>query len=310
MAPRPGSTLPPQGGKGGGRPMPPQGGKGTVQQPGQPQVPMAGGKAPGVVQPGQSPYTPIGYPPSQVPAQGGKAPVPMGGMLGGGGNPMQPQQPSTGNPQGLSIQASPQPMPSPQELANRQQQYTQQALQSIVGYNPFNPSLNTVPYDRIDPNQTVPMPPPGTLAYNTYQQTGRLPTYGEISQPVVDPARPGSINPQVAEMIGQGNMQGAMDLQRQLAAQNGKFFPGQPMPTPAQGMLRGQPSYSPTSQEAYNRFKATAKPVAGGSLPSYEQFVQNRTTPNPQRPQRPQMPQPQQRGLSGLQLNKFRNRLG
>jgi hypothetical protein len=97
MAPRPGSTLPPQGGKGGGRQptVPAQGGKGTVQQPGQPQVPMAGGKAPGVVQPGQSPYTPIGLPPSQVPAQGGKAPIPMGGMLGGG-NPMQPQVPAQG----------------------------------------------------------------------------------------------------------------------------------------------------------------------------------------------------------------------
>ena len=97
MAPRPGSTLPPQGGKGGGRQptVPAQGGKGTVQQPDQPQVPMAGGKAPGVVQPGQSPYTPIGLPPSQVPAQGGKAPIPMGGMLGGG-NPMQPQVPAQG----------------------------------------------------------------------------------------------------------------------------------------------------------------------------------------------------------------------
>jgi hypothetical protein len=83
-----------------------------------------------------------------------------------------------------------------------------------------------------------------------------------------------------------------------------------------QGMLRGQPSYSPTSQEAYNRFTATAKPVAGGSLPSYEQFVQNINTPNPLGPQRPGtnvMPQPQppqQRGLGGLQMNKFRNRLG
>jgi hypothetical protein len=80
-AAKPGSTfrptVPPQGGKGGGRPMPPQGGKGTVQQPGQPQVPMAGGKAPGVVQPGQSPYTPIGLPPSQVPAQGGKGNMPL-----------------------------------------------------------------------------------------------------------------------------------------------------------------------------------------------------------------------------------------
>ena len=60
--------------------VPAQGGKtaapGTILNPNNPNnVPMAGGKAPGVVQPGQSPYTPIGLPPSQVPAQGGKAPL-------------------------------------------------------------------------------------------------------------------------------------------------------------------------------------------------------------------------------------------
>jgi hypothetical protein len=54
-APKPGSTF---------QSTPPQGGKG-------------GGK----------PMQP------QVPSQGGKAPVPMGGMLGGGGNPMQPGVP-------------------------------------------------------------------------------------------------------------------------------------------------------------------------------------------------------------------------
>jgi hypothetical protein len=53
---------------------------------------------------------------------------------------------------------------------------------------PFN--SNFLPYEGPDPNQTVPMPPPGTIAYNTYQQTGRLPTYGEISRPMVGPARP------------------------------------------------------------------------------------------------------------------------
>jgi hypothetical protein len=80
----------------------------------------------------------------------------------------------------------------------------------------------------------------------------------------------------------------------------GPNFTGQPMNP--QGS-RGTPSYSPTSQEAYNQFLATAKPVRGGSLPSYEQFVQNINTPRPiigpQRPMpgrpmpQPQMPQPQ-----------------
>lgn len=74
-APKPGSTLPPQGGKGG------------VQQPVQP----------------------------QVPAQGGKTPVPMGGMLGGGGQP-QPQsylqqmtQPGQNIYSGLGVPLSTQP---------------------------------------------------------------------------------------------------------------------------------------------------------------------------------------------------------
>jgi len=76
--------------------VPAQGGKtaapGTILNPNNPNnVPMPGGKAPGVVQPGQSPYTPIGLPPSQVPAQGGKAPVPMGGFMGGPGQVAPPQ---------------------------------------------------------------------------------------------------------------------------------------------------------------------------------------------------------------------------
>ena len=165
-------------------------------------------------------------------------------MAGSLGQPQQPRQPQGGFPQFPGFSGI---FPGRGQI------------------QPFNPNLNTIPYEGPDPNQTVPMPPPGTLAYNAYQQTGRLPTYGEISQPVVEPLRPGSVNPQI------------------------------------QGMSRGTPPYGPTSQEAYNRFTATAKPVAGGSLPSYEQFVQNINTQNTLGPQR---------GLGGLQLDRFRRRLG
>jgi hypothetical protein len=128
--------------------MPPQGGKGTVQQPVQPQVPMAGGKAPGVVQPGQSPYTPIGLPPSQVPAQGGKAPVPMGGFMGGPGQVQQPGQ--------VPAQGGKGNMPLPADYQSRygnygfdsglqnylDQQYVGSTRDAGVGYQ-YDPSTQT-----------------------------------------------------------------------------------------------------------------------------------------------------------------------
>jgi hypothetical protein len=98
-APKPGSTFqptPPQGGKGGGRPMPPQGGKGAVQPqrppntyPGMPLTP--------------NPSSPFYFPngpeaSAQALNQGKGQGVPMGGMLGGGGNPMQPGQPTQSLP--------------------------------------------------------------------------------------------------------------------------------------------------------------------------------------------------------------------
>jgi hypothetical protein len=89
-AAKPGSTVPPQGGKGGVQPTQPQspytpigaqGGKGGVQQPVRP----------------------------QVPAQGGKAPVPMGGFMGGPGQ----LPPGVQMPTGL-------PAPQVQQLAPAQ----------------------------------------------------------------------------------------------------------------------------------------------------------------------------------------------
>ena len=79
-APKPGSTFQPtpaQGGKGGGNPMQPQG-----TYPGMPLTP--------------NPSSPFYFPngpeaSAQALNQGKGKGVPMGGMLGGGGNPMQPQ---------------------------------------------------------------------------------------------------------------------------------------------------------------------------------------------------------------------------
>ena len=83
-APKPGSTFQPQGNRGGGRGrndnMPAQGGKG-------------GGKPmPLTPNPSSPYYFPNGPEPSaQALNQGKGQGVPMGGMLGGGGNPTQPQ---------------------------------------------------------------------------------------------------------------------------------------------------------------------------------------------------------------------------
>ena len=87
-AAKPGSTLPPQGGKGGvQQPVPPQGGKGGVRPPNTyPGMPLT-----------PNPSSPFYFPngpeaSAQALNQGKGQGVPMGGMLGGGGNPMQPQR--------------------------------------------------------------------------------------------------------------------------------------------------------------------------------------------------------------------------
>ena len=116
--------------------VPAQGGKtaapGTILNPNNPNnVPMAGGKAPGVVQPGQSPYTPIGLPPSQVPAQGGKAPLtpeqqadlaPYIDPIRPQVMPMRPGQPTPfPAPQNVGLGQAMQGVGAPQGLAQLQQ---------------------------------------------------------------------------------------------------------------------------------------------------------------------------------------------
>jgi hypothetical protein len=207
-APKPGSTF---------QPTPPQGGKGGVQ-PTQP----------------QSPYTPIG-------AQGGKAPVPMGGFMGGGGYPaMQPTQvPAQG------------------------------------GKAPLTP-------EQIDAFKPNVFPGP------------------QVQQPFITPMR--DQNPQVAEMIRQGNMQGAMDLQKQLAMQNGKIFPQQP----------GQvPQVMPMSPQQSPYYDANGRPTAVGTggpgllmQPQVQQPAQVMPRPVPQVMPRQPTPKPapmQPQGLAQLQ---------
>lgn len=220
-----------------------------------------------------------------------------------------------------------------------------------------------------NPTQNVPFRPqqiPGNLGFPSPIQSPPPFNYQNVASQYPN------INP--AEIIDLGGYSGQAYAQ-QLAKLQGMgvnglpdFNPIDPMAPQIQGMSRGQPSYGPTSQEAYNRFLATAKPAQGGSLPSYEQFVQNRSAPRPflgpQRPMQPQgpqqpfnprpypgqgndmavvtrpynpnagiepvqvqpprptviqpgpgvfpRPQPQdsKRGLGGLQLDKFRRRLG
>jgi hypothetical protein len=147
---------------------------------------------------------------------------------------------------------TPTPTMSLADMQNRYQNPYQPPM-PINRPGKFNPSLNTVPYEGPDPNQTVPMPPPGTMAHNTYLQTGRLPTYGEISRPIVEPARP-------------------------------RF-----------------------SQQPFNPMNRPQQPTR----PQMPQSPQQRGA-FPGMPMNPAQPPqgPQQRGLGGLQIDKFRNRLG
>jgi len=188
-APKQGSTLPPQGGKGG------------VQQPVQPQVP-ARREGLGQMFPN---YT-----------------FPRG--------PSVPLNPNATPYTGPSNQPAPRPQVQPPTPAPG----GKTAAPGTI-FNPNNPNNVPMPGGKgaVQPGQPPYMPiglPPS--------QPGQVPAQGGKGrdfgpnvfpgpqQPFIEPMR--DQNPQVAEMIRQGNMQGAMDLQKQLAMQNGKIFPQQP----------------------------------------------------------------------------------
>lgn len=144
---------------------------------------------------------------------------------------------------------------------------------------------------------------------------------GQVQPQFMTPAR--DQNPQVAELIQQGNMQGAMDLQMQLAAQNGKFF--EPRPPgfvgnpvyPGQVQIQPYPIAQPIGFEGpvgnWERLNSammnqpTGTPDVAMSLGSMQPRLPI-IQPGPGVFPQPQ-PQDSKRGLGGLQLNKFRNRL-
>jgi hypothetical protein len=207
--------------------VPAQGGKGGVQQP---QVQQ----------------------PAQVPAQGGKTPNANGtytGQLSPQMAPyidaMRPQQPGTGNPQGLSFQASPQPMPSPQELANRQQQYRQQALQSIVGYNSFNPGPQ--------PAQVAGPPPLPLSAYIPRQKSPVEQQNFERSREAMRGRPPTATEMRLQAMLDRG---GAAALQERL--QNATTQELQALGLPRPQVLPAQPQQQGLmglQNSGFSRFK-------------------------------------------------------
>jgi len=220
-AAKPGSTfqptVPPQGGKGGGRQpvqpqVPAQGGKGGIQQPVQPQSPYTpigaqGGKGNMSLPPGVQ--MPIGLPPSQVPAQGGKAPVPMGGMLGGGGNPMQPQVPAQGGKAPL----------------------TQEQISALA------PNI-----DPIRPMPLVQQPAPGIRFPSDFTPPAPGQTY---INPNINPAGfTGTLPPRLQQPAPQ------RDLGYGIPPPRPQVFPAQPqvMPRPVPQVMPRQPTPKPAPQ--------------------------------------------------------------
>lgn len=272
-APKQGSTLPPQGGKGGGRQptVPAQGGKGGVQQPVRPQVPapggktaapgtvfnpnnpnnvpMPGGKAPGAVQPTQpqvqQPYRPIGLPPGQVPAQGGK-----GGTSNVPGyaqpyvnalNPQQPQVPAQGGKAPLT--------PEQQAALGPYINPVRPMPQVQPPYTPFGPGSagpGVLMQPQVLPQQPGQVPAQGgkgtsrqdydrMMAQVSFAPGTTPPTYEEFVQnrlnpkpmPQVMPQKPGTPAPGLNGVPGN---------------QNPLYFgPGKPAPAPAQPQVMPRP---------------------------------------------------------------------
>jgi hypothetical protein len=263
-------------------------------------------------QPGQFPQKPMfpgmGYPAQQP----GTRPVyaPFQGTAGPGAPPPMQVQPGTYNPQLEAMK---------QMFQGQQQPPFDGGLNKPFVNAPYQPATNMMSeadfnvflqrqneMQAANPNTTFVNPAGGTV-HNTYQDYVNEVNRGQqvVANNIVsaqERARRG--------IIGQGNdIRDSMPYGTPDSFGNLPNYYGQPqvVPTQIQGLSRGQPSYGPTSQEAYNRFLATAKPARGGSLPSYEQFVQNRNTPRPIiGPMRPQMPQiqqpvdPRRSGLAGL----------
>jgi hypothetical protein len=291
-APKQGSTLPPQGGKGGVqqpvRPqVPAQGGKGGVQQPVQPQSPYTpigaqGGKGNMPLPPGVQ--MPIGLPPSQVPAQGG---FPQRD-LGYGNPPPRPTVPAQGgkaqNPDGtytgnLGI-------PPQGGKGTSRQDYDRMMAQVSFAAGTTPPTYEEFVQNRLNPK---PMPQVMPQKPGVPAQGGKAPLTPEqiaAIAPNIDPVRPMPQVQQPAPLgLNLGNMlYGGGGQQPQVMPQkpgtpapglngvpgnqNPRYFgPGKPAPSPAQVMPRPMPQVMPR--------QPTPKPAPQG-LAQIQQMLRGR----------------------------------
>jgi hypothetical protein len=217
---KPGSTLPPQGGKGG------------VQQPIRPQVPMAGGKAPGAVQPGQPPYMPIGYPPvqPQVPAQGGKGPITLPRGVGDVFPTPQVQQPGQVPPQGgKGRDFGPNVFPGPQQPGQVPAQggFPQQTGQVPDYMRPFISNLPQQPA----PVQSAPVQSavPGLQDAIRGAFLNAAP-----GSPTGYPTQPAPVQPQVQQRLSDmPQIQAAYGQPQVMPRPVPQVMPRQPTPKPA-----------------------------------------------------------------------------
>ena len=262
---RPGSTVPPQGGKGGVRPT----------QPGFPQQP-------------QTPYTPIGTQP-QVPAQGGKG----GKGIDFGPNVFPGPQPQVLPPQGGFPQQPQSPGYIAQKYAEMERMRAGQPQQpgqvpAQGGKTPFTPEQQAAfgPYINTRPMPQV-SPPQGGFP----QQPGQVPAQGGKAQTgqVPDDMRPFISNlPQVSPPQGgfpqQSAIPGLQDALRgaflNVAPGSPTGYPTQPAPVmPAQPQVQQRLSDMPQIQAAYGSQpqvmprQPAPKPAPQG-LAQMQQFLQ------------------------------------
>jgi len=203
-------------------------------------------------------------------ASGGQMPTQQSGMGGKGGQmPMQSQRPPMGGMGGKGGQVPPQ---------------QQGGMGGKGGQQPEGGMLSN--------------------AYQQYQQQqGGM--GGKGGQMGGYPPRPqfepnGRFDPRTLQLMQSGDMQGAMDNQKQLAMQNGKYQPKGGMGGKGGGQQGGTlVGFGPTDMPIYSN-DPNAVPYTGGSMGGY--FVNGVPGPAPQRPaytggQQPQMTQDQMRQM-------------
>lgn len=178
----------------------------------------------------------------------------------------------------------------------------------MQGFNPARPDVGPRPFMG-NPQPSMPQQPYNPQQLDAFKQMFQ-------GQPPVQPMNPyegmTQVGPGSYERLdgSPGSMQPSTSMTPLQKSMMDQYNPQRPQMPQTQPMnpqgSRGTLPYAPTSQEAYNRFLATSKPVQGGSLPSYEQFVQNRLNQPQVLPARPMpgrpMPQfdPRRSGLGAL----------